>query len=104
VLPVAVAHGNLSVEVKDESKDAKKAKVSDAITLDATGAVASTPAQALSTADRTPAAAVPPAVQVAEVAPVAPAPTAAGGSKDKKMNHTFMLDGSVTVKRIKSTD
>jgi flagellar P-ring protein precursor FlgI len=100
VLPVAVAHGNLSVEVKDESKDAKKAKVSDAITLDATSAVASTPAQALSTADRTPAAAVPPAVQVAEVAPVAPAPPAAGGSKDKKMNHTFMLDGSVTVKQL----
>lgn len=101
VLPVAVAHGNLSVEVKDEGKDAKKAKVADAATPEAAAPLANASATSLSTADRSPAAAVPPAaVQVAEAPPVAPAPPAAGGSKDKKMNHTFMLDGSVTVKQL----
>jgi flagellar P-ring protein FlgI len=102
VLPVAVAHGNLSVEVKDEGKDSKKAKVAEAAAPDASGSVASAPAQPLATAERSPAAAVPPAVpaQIAEAAPIAPAPPAAGGSKDKKMNHTFMLDGSVTVKQL----
>ncbi len=101
VLPVAVAHGNLSVEVKDDGKDAKKSKTADATTPDPAAAVANNPsstlAPPLSMTDRAPAAVQ---AQLAEAAPVAPPPTAGGGNKDKKMNHTFMLDGSITVKQL----
>jgi flagellar P-ring protein FlgI len=103
VLPVAVAHGNLSVEVKDDVKEAKKTKTTDTTTTEAAATVASTPAQPLSTTDRAPAAAAPPAAvqaQLAEAAPVVPAAPASGSSKDKKRNHTFMLDGSITVKQL----
>jgi flagellar P-ring protein FlgI len=101
ILPIAIAHGNLSVEVKDEDKNDKIRVGQSGAEGDAARAVAAVPALV---PPLDPAAAVAQTGTVAgDALPLPPPgtiPAPPASSKDKKRDRVFQLDGSVSVKQL----